>query len=282
MIHKNQFSSSHGTILYSDSQEGTEPLIFMHGLPTSKELWEPVRPYLNPAYRTITFDLNDYGQSEKIGRPISHQERADVLDELRTHLGLERFHLIAHDLGSSVAIDYMGKYAQHVKSLVIMSPPVYPDFKEPAIVKLVRIPVLGEGLVKMIRPLLFNIGIKRGLVHKNNFTPQLLEAFAGPFSSKAGQAALLRILRWGRPHIVFKNYPEIIQSITVPTLIIQGRQDPYIPATQVTRMHTAVANATLHFIEHGSHFLPIDTPEIVAQQINKFIPPDGKIQLATS
>jgi len=149
---KKQFNSSHGNIVYTDSQQGTEPLIFMHGLPTSKELWQPVLPHLAANLRIITFGLSDYGESEKIGRPISHKERADVLDELRTHLVLDQFILVAHDLGSSVAIDYMGKYAQHVKRLVIMSPPVYPDFKEPAIVKLVRIRGLGEVLVGAIRP----------------------------------------------------------------------------------------------------------------------------------
>lgn len=267
----NQFESSHGKVVYTDSEHGDDPLILMHGLPTSKALWQPVLPHLSPNFRKITFDLNDYGESEKIGRPISHKERADVLDELRSHLNLDQFNLVAHDLGSSVAIDYMGKYAQHVKRLVIMSPPAYPDFKEPGIVKLVRIAGLGEALVKVIRPLLFNIGIKRGLVHKNNFTPELLNAFAGPFANKEGQAALLRILRWGRPHIVFKYYPNIIQSISVPTLILQGKQDPYIPLSQVTRMHEAIANSTLHIIENGSHFLPIDTPEAVARQINRFV-----------
>lgn len=165
----------------------------------------------------------------------------------------------------------MGQYGQFVQKLVIMRPPVYPDFKEPAIVKLVRIRGLGELLVRVIRPLLFNIGIKQGLVHKANFTPELLHAFANPFADKAGQAALLRNLRWGRPFHVFSGYPQIIQAITAPTLIIQGRHDPYIPANQVERMHEMIANSKLVFIEDGSHFLPIDTPEAVAQEIHRFM-----------
>lgn len=85
---KQQFVSAHGRIQFTDSQNGRAPIICMHGLPTAKALWQPMLPYLTPHFRCITFDLNDYGKSEKIGRPISHKERADVLDELRTHLGL--------------------------------------------------------------------------------------------------------------------------------------------------------------------------------------------------
>ncbi|NJN44555.1 MAG: alpha/beta hydrolase [Anaerolineae bacterium] len=154
------FTSSHGKIAYTDTQTGAPPLIFMHGLPTSKELWLPVIPFLNPKYRVIAFDLNDYGESEKIGKPISHKERADVLDQLRAHLGLDTFTLIGHDLGSSIAVEYMGKYPRHVERLALMSPPVYPDFPPPPIIQLVRLPGVGEFLSALPKiccsPLEFN------------------------------------------------------------------------------------------------------------------------------
>jgi pimeloyl-ACP methyl ester carboxylesterase len=265
------FQSTHGKIAYTDNQTGSEILILMHGLPTAKEIFSPVIPHLNLAYRLISFDLNDYGQSEKIGRHISHQARADVLDELRQHLHIEAFNLIAHDLGASVAVDYMGQYAKHVKKLVLLSPPVYPDFKEPFLVKLVRIPWLGETLLWLAGSLILNIGIKRGMVHKNRFTPELQQAIGGPFLGPTGRAALLRILRWGRPHLVFKDYVQIIKSIAVPTLVIQGRHDPYIPDNQVLRLENDIQESKLVFIEDGGHFLPMDTPKQVAREINAFI-----------
>ncbi|MCK4766465.1 MAG: alpha/beta hydrolase [Candidatus Aminicenantes bacterium] len=265
------FKSSHGEIAYTDTGTGDQPLILVHGLPTAKELWLPVLPHLNKNFRVVTFDLNDYGQSEKSNRPISHKNRADVLDELRRHVGIDKFFLAAHDLGSSVAVDYMGKYSQFVRKLVLMSPPVYPDFVEPVLVKLVRLPWIGEFSVFIMRSLLFKIGIRRGLVNKNRFTPELLEAFSGGFTGKAGRAALLRVLRWGRPHIMFKDYPGIIKNIPVPTLVIQGKKDPYIPISHVHRLEKDIKESKLLIIEKGAHFLPIDTPEQVASAINKFI-----------
>ncbi|MCA9975456.1 MAG: alpha/beta hydrolase, partial [Anaerolineales bacterium] len=179
---------------------------------------------------------------------------------------------VTHDLGSSVGIDYMGKYAAHVEKFIILSPPVYPDFKEPAIVKLVRVPYLGEALLRVARDLLLNIGIKRGLVNKESYAslqPALQHAFAGA----EGRAALLRNLRWGRPFLFFRDYPAIIKSIQVPTLIIQGKRDPYIPHAQALRLHHNIPNSRLRFIENGSHFLPLDTPNQVAQAINQFLLP---------
>ncbi|MBS4015786.1 MAG: alpha/beta hydrolase [Candidatus Latescibacteria bacterium] len=265
------FASALGNVAFTDNNGVGLPVIFMHGLPTSKELWSPVLADLPAEWRLITFDLLDYGESEKIARPTNHKERADTLDELRAHLGLEKFVLVAHDLGSSVAIDYMGKYAAHVEKLVLISPPVYPDFVEPFIVKLVRLPGLGEALVTIIKPLLFRVGMAQGMVHKDNLTPEVLKAISGGFKGADGNAALLRVLRWGRPISMFADYPTIIASICAPTLVIQGRCDPYIPENQVTRLRDTIPGCKLVFIEDGAHFLPLDTPQVAAREINDFL-----------
>ena len=265
------FRSSRGRIPYTDTVTGQEILIFMHGLPTSKELFAPLLPHLKSSYRLITFDLNNYGRSEKIRRHITHKERADVLDEFRTYLEIESFNLIAHDLGASVAIDYMGQYAPRVRKLVLMSPPVYPDFREPFIVRVTRTPGLGQLLMLFFKPALLRIGISRGMVHRDRLTKELLRAFSDPFSGRTGRAALLRILRWGRPDAVFKDYPKIIASIRVPTLILQGQHDPYIPASQALRLHEDIPDSKLVFIQDGAHFLPIDTPQEITQEINSFV-----------
>lgn len=271
-----QFTSSQGAIAYTDTRTGDPALILMHGLPTSKELWSPVVRYLSPNYRIVAFDLNDYGKSEKIKRSgriahISHKTRADVLDELRAHLGLASFVLVAHDLGASVAVDYMGEYADRVDKLILLSPPAYPDFVEPFIVKLTRAPVIGEILVALARPWLLRSGVRRGLVHKQNLTPDIFAAFNSAFAGRDGRAALLRNLRWGRPHDVFRNYPQIIATLSCPTLIIQGARDPYIPLDQATRLRNTIPGAQLTIIDDGAHFLPIDTPDKVAQEINAFV-----------
>ncbi len=71
------FESSRGRIAFTDSGRGKRTLILMHGLPTSKELFAPMIPFLNRANRIVTFDLNDYGQSEKKAQPMNHKIRAD-------------------------------------------------------------------------------------------------------------------------------------------------------------------------------------------------------------
>jgi pimeloyl-ACP methyl ester carboxylesterase len=111
----------------------------------------------------------------------------------------------------------------------------------------------------------------QGMVHKDNLSPEVLKAISSGFNGVEGSAALLRALRWGRPISMFADYPTIIASIRAPTLVIQGRRDPYIPENQVTRLRDSIPGCRLSYIENGAHFLPLDTPKEVALQINNFL-----------
>ena len=57
----------------------------------------------------------------------------------------------------------------------------------------------------------------------------------------------------------------------MPTLIVQGERDPYIPRSQVTRLQQDIEDATLVLVPDGGHFLPIDTPARVADEIQTFL-----------
>ncbi|MCB9528705.1 MAG: alpha/beta fold hydrolase [Myxococcales bacterium] len=260
-----------GRMAYTDdgAGEGT-PLLLVHGLPTAKELWDPVRPHLAPR-RTIALDLHDYGESDRVTAPIRHPDRAATIDALRAALGLDRIVLVAHDLGASVAVDYLGDFADRVEKLVILSPPVWPDFREPAVVKLVRTPGLGEALLRLMSRRLLDRSIRRGMAHPERYTPAIAAALHRAYAGPDGRAALIRDLRWGRPADMFAAYPAIMAAITAPTLVLHGDRDPYIPREHAERMAATIPGARFELIPDAAHFLPIDAPEAVAAAINRFL-----------
>lgn len=269
-----RFAASLGEMAYFDTHPGAgsgTPLLLVHGLPTAKELWLPVMQQLPGHVRCIVPDLHDYGESARVGRPISHVERAVALDELRGYLGLERIHLVAHDLGASVAVDYMARYAPYVQRLVLMSPPVYPDFEEPKLVRLVRRRLIGEFLVRFFLERLLRRRVKDGLTHPDHYSDAMHRSLMQAFSDKEGRAALLRNLRWGSPHDLFLEYPAILRKLSTPTLVLQGSLDPYIHFSQAERLANHLENGELLYIEEGSHFLPLDTPQQIAQALRVFL-----------
>ncbi len=269
MIFQHQIKEN--TIAYMDNFSGKQPMVFIHGLPTSKELFSELFKSFSESYRVIAVDLLDYGESSKTGRHIDHKERAQNLKSLFEKLQLQNIVLVCHDLGASVAIDVMAIYPDLIDKLVIMSPPVYPDFKMPAVVRLVRSKIIGTILLVLLKNFLLKRSIEKGLYNKANYKKYLQTYLEKAFEGKEGSKALHRNLRWGRPETTFADYPVIIKSIDKPTLVIQGKNDPYIPVEHAKRLAIDIQNSKLVLLDNASHFLPIDVPMQVSSNIKNFL-----------
>jgi pimeloyl-ACP methyl ester carboxylesterase len=258
-------------LAYTDNLSDKQPMVFVHGLPTSKELFTELTKSFSENYRTITVDLLDYGESSKIGRHIEHKERAQNLKLFFENLQLVEIVLVVHDLGASVAMDVLAICPKLIDKLVIMSPPVYPDFKMPLVVKIVRSKLIGSVLLALLKHFLLKRSIKKGLYNQSNYKKYLQAYLEKAFAGKEGHKALLRNLRWGRPETTFADYPGIIKSITQPTLVIQGEDDPYIPIEHAKRLAEDIQNSKLILLENASHFLPIDEPDKIIIKISEFL-----------
>jgi len=165
----------------------------------------------------------------------------------------------------------MDRFGDRVEKLVIMSPPVYPDFDEPAVVDLVRLAGLGTLLLFVASDALVDRSVRKGMRHPERYTPAIAAALHRAFAGRKGRAALMRNLRWGTPKVTYARYPEIIRGITAPTLVLQGTEDPYIPRDQAERMAVDVGEGRLELVEGGGHFIPMDAPGAVATAINRFV-----------
>jgi haloalkane dehalogenase len=93
---------------YVEAGQG-DPIVFLHGNPTSSYLWRNIIPYLEPFGRCIAPDLIGMGDSDKLpGGPGSYRfvEQRRYLDALLDALNVhERVTLVVHDWGSGLGFD---------------------------------------------------------------------------------------------------------------------------------------------------------------------------------
>jgi len=261
-----------GSVAYWDTGAGEMTVMLVHGLPTSKELWVDVVPLLAGNCRVIVPDLPDFGDARDAHPDtLVHDDRATALEQLRIALGLEHFVLVAHDLGSSVAVCYMGLYGEHVDRLILMSSPVYPDFEEPHVVDLLRNRLVAAPLLNLLPRTLMRRTMHLGLVHDEAWDRYQKRSFIDHYRWPRGKRRLYRSLAWGTPEEMFAGYPDILKQLTVPTLLLQGTEDPWIPREHAHRLHRDVPGASLVLLEGGAHFIPLDLPERVADEIIGFV-----------
>jgi len=64
---------------------------------------------------------------------------------------------------------------------------------------------------------------------------------------------------------------DVLRSITVPTLLMCGRQDTWSPVTQHQAMQTLAPAAVLDVIEDAGHMAPMEQPEAVAESLERWM-----------
>jgi haloalkane dehalogenase len=116
---------------YVDVGEG-DPIVLLHGNPTSSYLWRNVLPHLQPRGRCIAPDLIGMGDSDKLPdsgpgsyRFVEHRRYLDAL--LETLDVRERVTLVIHDWGSALGFDWGNRHREAVKGIAFMEAIVRPQ-----------------------------------------------------------------------------------------------------------------------------------------------------------
>jgi len=109
-----------------------DPIVLLHGNPTSSYLWRNVLPHLQPLGRCIAPDLIGMGDSDKLPdsgpgsyRFVEHRRHLDALLEALDVR--ERVTLVIHDWGSALGFDWANRHREAMKGIAYMEAIVVPQ-----------------------------------------------------------------------------------------------------------------------------------------------------------
>lgn len=98
-----RFPSSGGELVYADLGTG-EPVLLLHGFPSSSETWRELAPALARRFRVIVPDLLGHGRSERpLHAALDLRAQARYVGELLEHLGVGRLAIVGHAHGGGIA-----------------------------------------------------------------------------------------------------------------------------------------------------------------------------------
>jgi haloalkane dehalogenase len=128
--HKRRLRVLGSEMAYVEVGEG-DPIVLLHGNPTSSYLWRNVIPHLQPLGRCIAPDLIGMGDSAKLpdSGPDSYRfvEHRRHLDALLDGLGVrERVTLVVHDWGSALGFDWANRHRGAVRGIAYLEALVRP------------------------------------------------------------------------------------------------------------------------------------------------------------
>ena len=116
-------------ISYSDTGKGTT-IVLLHGFLENKTMWNHYVDAFSKNYRVVTIDLLGHGKTEPRGYVHTMEDNADVVNEVLSHLKIEKAILIGHSMGGYVALAFAELYTEKVQGLVLLNSTSKPDNAE--------------------------------------------------------------------------------------------------------------------------------------------------------
>tara|TARA_Y100001970_G_scaffold255815_1_gene332888 strand:+ start:19955 stop:20824 length:870 start_codon:yes stop_codon:yes gene_type:complete len=261
-----------------------DPIVFLHGNPTSSYLWRNVIPYLERLGRCIVPDLIGMGDSDKLSNSRSGRyrftEHREYLDSFLDHVGVnERVTLVTHDWGSALGFDWASRHRESIFGIAYMESIVCPlgwddwPLSSRPIFKGMRSDA-GEELI-LERNMFIELILPQSILR--HLTEEEMNEYKRPFAD-AGEDRR-PMLSWPR-EIPIEGDPddivEIVQSYAdwlsnsdVPKLFINAEPGAILVGRQ--REFCRKWPNQLEVTVPGIHFIQEDSPDEIGQAISGWI-----------
>jgi haloalkane dehalogenase len=264
---------------YVDSGAG-DPIVFLHGNPTSSYLWRNVIPHLSSLGRCIAPDLIGMGDSDKLpdSGPGSYTfvEHRRYLDVLLDALGVrENVTFVIHDWGSALGFDWAYRHQSAVKGIAYMEGLVRPftwaDFGEGrAMFEAFRSPA-GEAMV--LEQNMFVEAALPGSILRKLDDAEMAEyrrPYLEPGESRRPTLTWPRQIPIdGEPadvNSIVRDYSQWLSHSSLPKLFIKGEPGAILgkgPIVDFCRTWPHQQEVTVA----GIHFLQEDSPDAIGQAV---------------
>jgi len=269
---------------YVELGEG-DPIVFLHGNPTSSYLWRNVMPHLESLGRCIAPDLIGMGDSEKLDAsgPDSYRfvEHREYLDGLLEAIGVrENVTLVIHDWGSGLGFDWANRHRDAVRGIAYMEAIVAPiaswDEFPPPMVPIFKGFRSDEGEAMVLEQNIFVEGVLPGSILRK-LEPAEMEEYRRPFA-EPGEARR-PTLTWprqipieGEPADVVeivRSYGEWLSQSEVPKLFVNAKPGALIRGA--TREYCRSWPNQTEIEVAGSHFIQEDSPDEIGLGIAEWL-----------
>lgn len=249
---------------YNDIGEGRIPIIFLHGYPFDKTMWQLQLDFLKSSYRLIACDIRGFGKSSDEDSTLSIDLFGDDLIKFMNKLDINKAIVCGLSMGGFVALNALKRFPTRFEALILCDTQCIADTTEVSEKRYRSIDEINTNGVTN-----FNEGFIKKVFHKDSLTnkPELVEQ-------------LKRVVFSNSKHIISQglvalaNRSETCSSLSevrIPTLIICGREDEVTPLEQSIFMNEHIKGSILKVIDNAGHVSNLEQPNEFNKHISEFL-----------
>ncbi|HEX5656144.1 MAG TPA: alpha/beta hydrolase [Polyangiales bacterium] len=233
VMHERRLASGLTMRWYELGDEHAPAALFVHGFPELAVSWTNQFAGLADRYRLLALDTRGYGGSDAPFWFWSYTMRKSARDcvELLDAMGIERAHLVGHDMGAAIVWEAAQHFQERFRSLAIVNGPCLPlmyrnVFKQAgpsSYVWRMLVPYYFENFAKRDPEFFLRDAFHRDADHERVFTPDVIEAYAKHIHARGLPA--INYYRACAYFPIFRLFP-----VKIPVRLIFGEDDPWVGA----------------------------------------------------
>jgi haloalkane dehalogenase len=241
-------------------------LLCVHGYPESSHMWSTlVERAAAGGWRALAPDLPGYGDSPP-DPPHTWARMVDTLDAFHTDHVDGPVALCVHDWGGLIGLRWASDNPEKVSALVISATGFFPDGKWHGLAQAMRTDGHGEEIVDAVTRETFGQTIA---ALAPGIGEQALDHYFKAYADPVRRRGQLELYRSG-DFSELEPYRGRLAAL-VPTLLLFGTEDPFVPVAAAHRFAREMPHARLEILDGVGHFLFDEVPDLTAGVVVDFL-----------
>jgi 3-oxoadipate enol-lactonase len=251
-------------VSYDDIGEGKIPIIFLHGYPFDKTMWRLQLDALKSSNRVIACDIRGFGASKDEESLLRIDLFADDLIAFMDKLLIDKAVICGLSMGGFIALNVLKRFPARFEALILCDTQCIADTPE---VKEKRYQIIDEIVADGVHN--FNERFIKSVFHKDSLSnkQELVDALRSVVFANSQH-----IITMGQTALAMRSETcSTLGEITIPTLIICGREDTVTPLAQSEFMNKNIKGSVLKVIENAGHVSNLEQPDEFNKHLFDFL-----------
>ena len=267
---KNAYVSALGVNLhYQDTgpSKNAIPILFLHGFGASLQTWDTWAQALSEDYRVVSVDLPGFGLTGEDPSGIYTDQRSvEVLEAFLKELNIPKVVLVGNSMGGKFAWQFAARYPNQVTKLVLISPDGYAS---PGIEygKKIEVPAIADLYRYFFSRMFLVMNLKPAYANPNTLNDALVNRYYDLMLAPGVRGAILARMQ----QTVLQDPVPSLSSIQVPTLLIWGEKDAFIPISNSNDYLKVMPNAKRVSLPNIGHLPQEEQPSIGLRVLKEFL-----------
>jgi pimeloyl-ACP methyl ester carboxylesterase len=256
-----------------DGKGAGAPVILLHGLALSIEIWGKVVADLAAKYRVIAFDFPGFGEADRPDAPYDSAFFGDQVIALMDALGLERAHIVGSSLGGSTLVRLSAQHLHRIDHAVLMAPGGFGRAANP-LLRAPTLPLIGYALGK---PTAFSnaFALRLSVADKGFATQDMIDLMTRYARRPGPHRAFVRTVKAGLTPFGVRGTESFLaaaRDFRRPVLVLWGEQDHVFPIAQAEIARRTLPDVRVQRIDRCGHYPHWERPDIFLGAVSAFLP----------